>query len=540
LSYQVIARKYRSQSFDELIGQDHVTQALLNALRNGRMPQALLFTGTRGVGKTSTARIFAKSIRCQNAKDFIPCNQCDDCLEINRGSHVDVMEIDGASNNGVDAIRELRESVSYMPSRGKYKIFIIDEVHMLSNSAFNALLKTLEEPPAHVIFMFATTEPQKIPATILSRCQRYDLKRVNTQAIADLLENICKKESIKCDDDALWAIAKHANGSVRDAQSALDLCISYSDSSLTETNVSEILGITDRHLRISILRALASRDKGHLLKAIEKISSAAIDPKVYIQNLLEDLRNLIIVKMDPNERHAILDLSESEFQDFIEVSSLLSEEEIHLLFDMALKGASDIQKAFEPRIVLEMVFMRMAAAPRIQFFYENHELKSPPPVANATKTEKKSPKSTEPVKTKAPPKQHDIQSLVNKWQDFVGNVANKNPLLATKLRHSAVKKTENQLVTLALDKDHGFMLEELNSKDSRREIQGLLAAEGYPVENLKFVLAKEEAIQSPERIEKTAKEKAEKEIRQKIENSDIFKKTQEVFKTSKYQLKELK
>jgi DNA polymerase III subunit gamma/tau len=215
MSYQVIARKWRPQSFQQLVGQEHISVTLLNALKNGRLPQALLFTGPRGTGKTSTARILAKSLRCPNAKDFVPCNECPACEDVALGRSVDVIEIDGASNNGVDAIRELRDTVGYMPSSGKYKVYIIDEVHMLSTSAFNALLKTLEEPPAHVVFIMATTEVQKIPNTILSRCQRFDFRRIPSRQIAQHLEKICKADKVKTEPEALWLLARQAEFNAR-------------------------------------------------------------------------------------------------------------------------------------------------------------------------------------------------------------------------------------------------------------------------------------------------------------------------------------
>jgi len=221
LSYQVIARKWRPQNFEQLVGQAHISTTLQNALKNQRLPHAILFTGPRGTGKTSSARILAKALRCPNAKDFIPCGVCTECEEIALSRSPSVLEIDGASNNGVDAIRELRDTVAYSPSSGKYKIYIIDEVHMLSTSAFNALLKTLEEPPAHVVFIMATTEVHKIPQTILSRCQRFDFRRIPTRQITEHLHMICQKDKIQAEDDALWMIARQGDGSMRDSQSCL-------------------------------------------------------------------------------------------------------------------------------------------------------------------------------------------------------------------------------------------------------------------------------------------------------------------------------
>ena len=270
----MIARKWRPQSFQELVGQDHISTTLLNAIRHNRLPQALLFTGVRGTGKTSTARIVAKSLRCPNAiaaGDAVPCNQCPTCTDISEGRSLDVIEIDGASNNGVDAVRELRETVGYMPSSGRYKVYIIDEVHMLSTSAFNALLKTLEEPPPHVVFIMATTEVQKIPNTILSRCQRFDFRRIPSRQIATHLEKISAAENVKFETEALWLIARQGDGSLRDSQSLLDQVITFCDGTVTLAKVVEVLGLTDRTLLLEALAALVTRDSLKTVRVIEKI-----------------------------------------------------------------------------------------------------------------------------------------------------------------------------------------------------------------------------------------------------------------------------
>jgi DNA polymerase-3 subunit gamma/tau len=248
VSYQVIARKWRPKSFEELVGQNHVAQTLLNSLRSGRLPQALLLTGPRGTGKTSTARIFAKSLRCPNAKNYHPCNECTECNEISTGRSFDVLEIDGASNNGVDAIRELRDTVGHMPSSGRFKIYIIDEVHMLSTSAFNALLKTLEEPPSHVVFILATTEVQKIPNTVLSRCQRFDFRSIATPLIVKRLQEICDADNVQTEPDALWLIAQQAHGSMRDSQSLLEQIITYGEGRVLKEQVIDTLGLTSHKL----------------------------------------------------------------------------------------------------------------------------------------------------------------------------------------------------------------------------------------------------------------------------------------------------
>ena len=251
MSYEVLARKWRPQNFSELIGQDLVQVTLKNALKDNRLYPVLLFTGPRGTGKTSSARILAKALRCERKKDFIPCNECDDCISIQNSRHLDVIEIDGASNNGVEAVRELRDTISYLPSSGSWKIYIIDEVHMLSHSAFNALLKTLEEPPAHVIFIMATTERHKIPQTVLSRCQNLDFHLISPFLIKKQLEKICQKEGFSVSEDILWMISKQAQGSLRDGQSLLDQIITFCGDNSSVEKTAAFLGMSDPEIHFS-------------------------------------------------------------------------------------------------------------------------------------------------------------------------------------------------------------------------------------------------------------------------------------------------
>src|SRR3989338_6752580 len=260
MTYQVLARKYRPQTFSEVIGQEHITSTLQNSLTSKRIHHAYLFTGARGIGKTTVARLLAKALNCEVSSAIEPCNQCRSCQDITSGSSLDVQEIDGASNTGVDDVREIRDRVQYLPSSGKYKIYIIDEVHMLSTNAFNALLKTLEEPPAHVVFVFATTEVHKIPQTILSRCQRFDFRRIALKQIADHLNKICGEENYTADAAALWLIARQGDGSMRDSLSLLDHVISFTNGKLTEAEVSQVLGLTERSLVYEIFQNILNRN----------------------------------------------------------------------------------------------------------------------------------------------------------------------------------------------------------------------------------------------------------------------------------------
>ncbi len=297
MSYLVLARKYRPQSFEEVIGQDHITGLLGKAIDSNRIPHAYLFCGPRGIGKTSCARILAKSLNCAQGPTLKPCGACPACREIAAGTSFDVLEIDGASNRGIDEIRTLRENVKFAPSYGRYKIYIVDEVHMLTTEAFNALLKTLEEPPAHVKFILATTAPHKVPATIISRCQRFDFKRIPVKTIAEAMEGIIKKEKLKADPDALYAVAKASDGSLRDALSILDQLSALSEEGIKVDDVSAMLGVVETQFLFDVTDALSRKDCTAALELLERILDEGKDIKQLVKDLIEHFRNLMIVKV---------------------------------------------------------------------------------------------------------------------------------------------------------------------------------------------------------------------------------------------------
>ncbi|PIV21722.1 MAG: DNA polymerase III subunit gamma/tau [Deltaproteobacteria bacterium CG_4_8_14_3_um_filter_45_9] len=358
-SYLVLARKWRPQLFEEVVGQQHITQTLQNAISQKRVAHAFLFTGARGVGKTSTARILAKALNCEKGCQINPCDQCTNCREITLGISMDVIEIDGASNRGIDEIREVRENVHYTPAKSRYKIYIIDEVHMLTKEAFNALLKTLEEPPPHIIFIFATTEPHKIPATILSRCQRYDFKRIPFREVIGSLKRIVKEEKIQISQGGLLSIAQESEGSLRDAESLLDQVIAYAGENIRDEDIAEVLGLIDRKTLRDTIEAIANRDVERCMEVIEHVYHFGYDLQHFCRELLQYLRNLILIKVSQHPE-GLMELSEEELEWFKKQAEKFQFDQLNHLFSLLLKGEQEIAQSTFSRTMLEMTLIRMA------------------------------------------------------------------------------------------------------------------------------------------------------------------------------------
>jgi len=360
VDYLVLARKWRPQVFEDVVGQDHVVKTLKNAIRRDRVAHALIFSGPRGIGKTSVARILAKALNCEKGPAETPCNECTNCKEITEGVSMDVREIDGASNRGIDEVRELRENVKFLPLTSRYKVYIIDEVHMLTKEAFNALLKTIEEPPPHVIFMFATTEVHRVPATILSRCQRHEFRRMSIKQISATLRKIATAEGIEVSDAGLSLIAEGAEGSLRDAESIFDQVISYAGTVVKDGDVETLLGFTDRKLLYDISRAVIGRDARAALGILDEGYYAGLDMKQFYQMLQRHFMNLLLVKVADGAGRFI-DLPDFEVTELKKQVGSASGETLKRLLDILMAEGEEVRKSLDPKLNLEFILVKMAS-----------------------------------------------------------------------------------------------------------------------------------------------------------------------------------
>ena len=364
MEYQVLARKWRPQQFDEVVGQEHVTTTLKNAIAKGRVAHAYLFTGPRGIGKTSMARILAKALNCAEGSIASPCDRCPSCKGIIAGNSMDVLEIDGASNRGIEQVRELRANVKFAPSSSRYKVYIIDEVHQITTDAFNALLKTLEEPPPHVKFFFATTEPHKVPATILSRCQRFDLRSISAKEIVDRLTRIAKSEKIAIDEEACFAIARYAQGSMRDAESILDQLVSFSEGTIGEGDVISMLGLVKESVLREMTDALIGGDFRKGLELIGAIAAEGKELPLFLADWIGYLRSIMLVLVRGGDERGA-GVSPEAWKAISIQSGRISLDQILNVLEVLTKADQQMKWALSPRILLELAFLKASRVKEI-------------------------------------------------------------------------------------------------------------------------------------------------------------------------------
>ncbi len=488
MTYLVLARKYRPQSFEEVIGQEHITTTLSNAIKTNRVAQAYLFAGPRGSGKTTCARILAKTMNCQKGPTSNPCQKCNSCQEITSGSSLDVIEIDGASNNSVDDIRNLRENVRYAAAGGKYKVIILDEVHMLSNSAFNALLKTLEEPPPHVIFVFATTEPEEVPETVLSRCQRFNFKRIALPDLLETVKGIAHKERIELEEEAAFILAKRAEGSVRDMLSLLDQVVSFSGQKVSAEIILQTLGLVDQEIFFQLNQAILKKDAQAGISLIHQVIDSGADIKEFVLGLTEHFRNLLMAKISDNDLSLLPAVYAERYQK--ESNDFTAEDLLRMI-----KITTDLELALktgEPKIHLELGILKLIKMDSTVLIeellkkLENPSETSPTaknlPAAEKSKTpayENPTLLGTYEVETAAENPsakiELNLESLLKIWEKVIEKVKEQNAPLGTFLKEGEILELKGNFVTLEFAKDRAFHKQQIEKRENLSLIEKILS-----------------------------------------------------------------
>jgi DNA polymerase-3 subunit gamma/tau len=508
MSYQVFARKWRPQVFEDVVGQGHITKTLQNAITTNRLAHAFLFSGPRGVGKTTTARILAKALNCKQGPTPTPCGTCDPCLETAAGTSVDVIEIDGASNRGIEHIRELRETVKYAPVGGKYKVYVIDEVHMLTNEAFNALLKTLEEPPPHVIFIFATTEPQKIPATIHSRCQRYGFKRIALTEIASKLREITEKEGIKVSDQGLNLIARAAEGSMRDSQSLLDQAVSYSGMEIRNEDLQAILGAVAQETLKTFADRLLARDASGLLRQIDTLLEQGQDMRQLLAGVVEHIRNLIITRT-VKDAGPIIELPAADLETIKQQASGTDTKRLVMLFDSLSRTLEEMRWSPHQRFTLEVGLVKACSVAtlkplgevldRMRSLEAQLGARSQSPAGGQETVRERPAGYTSSARSAAaaPPTATGAAPVTgDPWGKILGMLKHKKASLASVLGASrALNSTQDTLVVGI--KGTNFQLDQAEQKESRDLVEQLAAEVLGRRIQIKYQLLEEEKKSPP-------------------------------------------
>jgi len=461
LDYQVSARKYRPGTFDDVIGQPHVVQTLMNAVSTKRIAHAYLFSGTRGVGKTTVARILAKALNCEQGPTGRPCNVCANCQEIAQGNAVDVVEIDGASNTSVDDVREIRENIKFTPFRGHYRVYIIDEVHMLSNSAFNALLKTLEEPPAHVVFIFATTEIHKIPATILSRCQHYNFRRIARTEIVERLRHVASQDHLVMEERSFLALARASEGSMRDALSLLDQVVAFGGGTISHPDLEALLGAVPQELVQGLIQAVMAQNSPAALTVLANVTDQGHDVRAFCAEIVEHIRNLLVAAVvPPAALRALIESSEEDLAQLATDATTLTPEQLQELLGIFTEAEDSLRFSAHPRFVMETAAIRATRLVRQQ---ESSPARPLQPASAPSNPQSSTPLSSSKIKTAgsslaaqtapipATPRPPNRRSDLN-WDAVQDQVASILPNIAPFLEAGQFIGMEGNLVTIGFAK----------------------------------------------------------------------------------------
>lgn len=490
MSHQAIYRKFRPKIFDDVLGQEHVTRTLKNQIMSNNIAHAYLFSGIRGTGKTSTAKIFARAVNCLNNHDGNPCNECEICISTLNEANMDVIEMDAASNNGVDDIRDLRDKVKFLPVKSKYKVYIIDEVHMLSKGAFNALLKTLEEPPEHLLFILATTEPQKIPATILSRCQRFDLKRISADIIVENMKKICNELNIQYEEKALKLIAANSEGAMRDAQSILDRCISFNEDVVDYETVINLLGTVNYQVVLEAADAIVDKSIERTMNLIDNILNSGKELTFFLDELIICFRNMLIIKTT-NSSDNLMRISEDETDEIIELNKKISVDEIVEIIEYLSTAQSECKRALNPRVLLETKLIKMLHNLNYvtKLVAEPAKISKVPDTKVAERTENRISKEKldEPVTNKAseikqePKKEFEnksdeaiFNSIINGWQTILREIRKENAGLQAIIRESKLTEVINKKAVFEFDPKFTFHISAANQPKNKQEFKKVL------------------------------------------------------------------